>query len=688
MTIAIMVLRRLPLIGLILLACLTLPPPVAQAAIITVTTTADEINKNGDCSLREAVRAANLDKAVDACLAGNGADIIKLPPGTYILAIAGTGEDEALTGDLDLTTKLAISGAGRTKTIIDGNNLDQVFDIAANITVEISGVTVTGGKSTTTDRGGGLAIDEKGTLTLINSTVSGNNAVSGGGLYVDEGSRVTLTNSWVDDNEAFEGGGIYVNKNARLTVINSQVTKNTSDGGGGGIFTNEGSMVTITNSQMSGNMIIGSDGGAIYMGYSSLTLTNSQVTGNSTINWGGGIYVDHSTLTLTNSQVTGNTAGIDGGGIFGDNGLLTLTNSQVSGNSASGGGGIYVDDESTLIFTNGQISSNTSLNFEGGGIFSEGAGTLVNSTISGNSALTDGGGLYIDGGTFNLHNVTITNNTADSDGNDSGQGGGVYIFSPGATLTMTNSIIAGNLDLSSAGNQHPDCSGQLIGGGYNLIEDTTGCFAGGDLTGNLTGLSPNLGPLQDNGGASLTHALLAGSPAIDAGNPAGCLDPLGLTLTTDQRGFVRPVDGGSGSARCDMGAYEFNPSPPPALSFSPGSTLTAEEVVTATAPVYLSEASSDAVQVDYSVTGGTASGGGVDYNLPNGSLLFAPGVVSQTIEITLVDDTEPETDETVVIGLSNPQNAVLGAPAVFTLTIPANDGGVGAVAVYLPLVVR
>jgi hypothetical protein len=85
-------------------------------------------------------------------------------------------------------------------------------------------------------------------------------------------------------------------------------------------------------------------------------------------------------------------------------------------------------------------------------------------------------------------------------------------------------------------------------------------IADGDLMGNITGASPNLGPLQNNGGLTFTQALLAGSPAIDAGNPAGCLDQTGLPLTTDPRGFIRPVDGdGNSVSVCDMGAYEDNP---------------------------------------------------------------------------------------------------------------------------------
>ena len=105
------------------------PAPVAQAATLTVTTATDELNADGDCSLREAIRAANLDMRVDACLAGSGADSITLPAGTYTLGIGGRGEDGAATGDLDITGALTLTGAGASATIISAHGLDRVFEI-------------------------------------------------------------------------------------------------------------------------------------------------------------------------------------------------------------------------------------------------------------------------------------------------------------------------------------------------------------------------------------------------------------------------------------------------------------------------------------------------------------------------------------------------------------------------------
>src|SRR5215212_8962612 len=77
--------------------------PPARAAVITVTTTADELDGDGACALREAIRAANLDQAIDACPAGGGADTIEIPDGDFALTIVGTGEDAGVTGDLDIS---------------------------------------------------------------------------------------------------------------------------------------------------------------------------------------------------------------------------------------------------------------------------------------------------------------------------------------------------------------------------------------------------------------------------------------------------------------------------------------------------------------------------------------------------------------------------------------------------------
>lgn len=222
------------------------------------------------------------------------------------------------------------------------------------------------------------------------------------------------------------------------------------------------------------------------------------------------------------------------------------------GNPVGNGGGILNLGELTLdsVTLAGHKSGGS-----GGGIYNTGTLTLENVTISGNRAKSNGGGLSNHGGTAALNNVTVTGNTADSDNRSGGNGGG--IFQSMGSLSSANTILAGNQDRSS-GEKHSDCSGQLISEGYNLIQDVAGCSLSGPQTGDLIGFDPLLASLADNGGNSLTHALLPGSPAVDAGNP----EEPGMSNTAcsavDQRGIARP----QGSA-CDIGAFELEFSDPP-----------------------------------------------------------------------------------------------------------------------------
>jgi len=262
------------------------------------------------------------------------------------------------------------------------------------------------------------------------------------------------------------------------------------------------------------------------------TLINCIIRGNTAGNGGG---IDNlGTLQLTNSTVSDNDA-FDGGGISND-GTATLVNSTISGNSGPLWGGGFVN-WGTATLTRCILENNTS-EF-GGGINNGEHLTLFNSTISDNTAGDQGGGIY-NYGEMALNNVTIAGNTAGSDG------GGIYC-DPSNTVNVKNTLIADNSATTGTG---PDCFGNLESYGYNLIEDTSDCTIGGDPTGNLVGLDPKLDPLQDNGGPTLTHALLSDSPAIDAGS---CTDISGNLISADQRGYPRPAPLGG---NCDIGAYE------------------------------------------------------------------------------------------------------------------------------------
>jgi hypothetical protein len=149
------------------------------------------------------------------------------------------------------------------------------------------------------------------------------------------------------------------------------------------------------------------------------------------------------------------------------------------------------------------------------------------------------------GGPVNLSSVTLINNTADVDNDGLGSGGGISA----AFITLNNSILAENKEGPTTPS---DCSGTFTSQGYNFIQ-TIGCTINGTTTGNITGQAPLLGPLQDNGGLTLTHAPLPGSPVIDKGNPATPGSGGNACPATDQRGVARPI-----GSRCDIGAVETN----------------------------------------------------------------------------------------------------------------------------------
>jgi hypothetical protein len=194
--------------------------------------------------------------------------------------------------------------------------------------------------------------------------------------------------------------------------------------------------------------------------------------------------------------------------------VLTLNNSMVSGNTASGncyggpspcnhrGGGTY--SIKTFTLNNSTVIDNTAA--FGGGIFNSGIGSgLTDSTVSGNTAYFEGGGIY------NHRSVLVTNSTVS--GNTALAGGGVYTFYSGSGNTdLSSSIVAANSAPLGA-----NCHGVTNSGGYNLTDDTSCGFT--EPTGDLIVADAMLGPLADNGGPTETHALLPGSPAIDAGPP-------------------------------------------------------------------------------------------------------------------------------------------------------------------------
>ncbi|MGH8567142.1 MAG: choice-of-anchor Q domain-containing protein, partial [Gammaproteobacteria bacterium] len=324
--------------------------------------------------------------------------------------------------------------------------------------------------------------------------------------------------------------------------------------------------LTLQDTTLSGGAAAGDGprpGGGVF-NEGALTLINSTVSGNSAGTYGGGLS-NTGMLTLTNSTVAGNFADSFGGGVL-SFGTLTLTNSTVSGNSARYGGGAGIGGVGTL--ANSTVSGNFAGSF-GGGVLSFGTLVLANSTVSGNSAAFDGGGVR------NFGTLTLTSSTVS--GNSAVDGGG--IFTSGA-LTVDRSLVSGNSASSQGSEVFNSTSeggpGTVINYGFNLfghdgVAGVEGVASGAPGASDLVPaipLSAILDPaLAANGGPTRTHALVFGSPAIDAIPAASC------PTTGDQRGVTRPQDGDQDSvADCDIGAFELQPPPPPPPPPPPAAT--------------------------------------------------------------------------------------------------------------------
>lgn len=293
----------------------------APSATITVTTDEDELDIDGDCSLREAIQAANTNAAVDVCPAGSAInpDTIIVPAGTYTLTLTGALEDNNTTGDLDILGDVTISGAGAISTTINGDNIDRVLEIpSASPIVTINDLTITNGR--TGQQGGGIR--NEGTLTLNNAVVMDNTTPSshGGGIHND-GGTLTLNDCTISDNAA-----------------------SPATGEGGGINNHGGATATLNRCTISGNSA--ADGGGIHnhggSGINRLTLNNSTVSGNWATGHGGGIYtragIGLHELVLLNCTITDNIADSndndsgDGGGVYNDGGSTDVRNTIIAGN--------------------------------------------------------------------------------------------------------------------------------------------------------------------------------------------------------------------------------------------------------------------------------------------------------------------------------------------------------------------
>lgn len=572
----------------ILLALLCLAASSLSAATFTVA----NVNDSGTGSLRDAITQAN-------ALAGD--DIINFGPGvTGTITLSSTLPQITQAGGV-----LTINGPGRSLLTISGNNVVHIFDTGLAAWLNFNRMTLTNGRAAVTgsDASGG-AIYSRGTLVIYDVEISNCSAIGATSTTGDGGSayggaiyhqpvvaNLSITNSRIagclaqGGATSFTGaiggnayGGAILASSGSLLL--TQVTVENCDANGG----------TGTSGNTSGGT---ARGGAIYTDIiTSLidcVLTNNDSAGGNGSGTGtaggasgGGIYGGNS-LTLNRCTVEqcdafGGISGIGGGvAIVGgpaapptvdiqDTLIDTCTCTSSGTGSVSFGGGLYSEFETTVAHT--QVtgcSATSSNNAQGGGAYfaSSGANTVTTSTFDTNV----NGGVVAAAGTITFTNctfsgnsgaagsgiactgaiATVTYSTVTANASTSAYAGGV--FNSGGTITLVGCIVAANTSTGGG----PDIGGTVANGGNNLVGVAATGFVNGSngcKVGTVgTPLNALLGPLANNGGKTPTHALLTGSPAIDAGGTAG-------VPSTDQRDAPR------NQGVADMGSYEFGATPP------------------------------------------------------------------------------------------------------------------------------
>jgi CSLREA domain-containing protein len=323
--------------------CLVLAP-LAGATTYVVTKRTDPVPgvcTKSDCSLREAVRAAN---------AHAGSDRVVLPSRLpYELSRPSTGEDGALDGDLDITNHgLVIVHSGKGRATIDANGIDRVFQVFAGAPTRLVKLKITGGNLGSSLNGSGGGILTFANLWVVDSIVTRNTATepdgSGGGIYAFDG-KLTILRSTVSHNRADTSGAIDVG-NHGVTIKSSTIANNRADFAGVGYFYGDGNS-RIERTTIAGNRSTG-ESGAIYYSESggTITIVGSTISGNRAGTDGGGFSARNGTVHFVNTTIANNKAGASGGGIHALtpvtlNGVTIVRNVANLNDTGSDGGGLW-----------------------------------------------------------------------------------------------------------------------------------------------------------------------------------------------------------------------------------------------------------------------------------------------------------------------------------------------------------
>jgi hypothetical protein len=574
----------------------------APAATLTVTNT----NDSGAGSLRQAISNAASGDTIN----------FSLPVGSTITLTSG---------ELVIEKNLTINGPGANQLTVSGNNLTRVFNIVGNFNVTLSGLTIANGQAD--DFGGGI-LNDRGTVNVTNSALSGNSAaISGGGIATT--GTMNVTGSTLSGNSAtFFGGGIH-NLLGTVNVTNSTLSGNSGTSFGGGIQSDAGT-VNVTNSTLSGNSATSFGGGISNSG--ALNVSNSTLSGNSAPTSGGignlGTVISKSTI------IAGNTAGPFGADL---SGFFTSQGYNLIGNADGSIGfenGVNNDQVGT-----GAAPVNPML----GTLANNGGPTRTMALLSGSPAIDKGGlatGVTTDqrGLPRPVDDLTIPN-AAGGDGSDIGA------FEVQLTPTPTISIndvsqnegqsgtmsFTFNVTLSNTSSQTVTIN-FATADGTGTTADTDYSSAGNTLT-------------FDPGQTSKPVAVLVNGDSVNEAN-----ETFFVNLTVPTNATIADNQG--------LGTI-VNDDAVPALSINDaGVTEGNSGTISANFTVSLSAASGQTVTVNYATADGTATAG-PDYQSGSGTLTFNAGETSKPVTVLINGDTAFETDETFLVNLTVPTNATI-----------------------------
>jgi hypothetical protein len=527
-----------------------LPTPTANAATINVT---------GGCTLHDAAQSIINGADFGTCIGMSTGtygfdDELDLQPSTYSvttpLPTLPSGISLLVSGN---NATMDWNGSGRLWTI-DGAELT-VRELTIRGTSSVSsGLRVQNGATVTIEdvrmeslsssgSGGAILAIEGSTVVIEDSRLWNNTARSVGGAVAafDNDTRVVLENVEVVGNRAAGGGGIATAFGAQAEIDGAEIRQNEATiGDGGGIWVVSGGSVSVTGSLIAEN-VAEEDGGGIAAGSGDgpgeggqVMVRDSVVQDNRAGGYGGGISViDDSHLELSGSRIAQNEAGLRGGGISVT--ILATANirdSSVVGNTAIDGGGIEIQGAAARL-QGVTIAGNTATRYGGGLHLQGGLVHAVNVTLSGNQAPDGSAARLNNTSTLTLSFVTVADH----------QGSAALSVDGSSTLRLKHTLLAN----PAVDECQLDTGATLAVQGVVLADDRS--CSDPSITIDPA-LRSTLGPLQNNGGLTDTHALLPGSPALDI--TTDCTDWDSNPINVDQRGSGRPQN-----IQCDAGAYEY-----------------------------------------------------------------------------------------------------------------------------------